>query len=197
MKDRVSSMVSQVVNMGMREYYGISVWERRPGLLPRVKRKPRVERPGTPRGGPSPGFLRRSISGSTGLHDISPAGREGYESKVDFFGEQTVQVLAATLQAAIVLLVAGLFVVLSARLSQSAAVRPASVTLACSGRSICPADDVSASLDGLHICLLTRAPPGSPEATPTTASPLPIGPGPCASTLDSTRNDDRLARSIV
>ena len=116
---------------------------------------------------------------------------------MEFFGEQTVQVLAATLQAAIVLLVAGLFVVLSARLPQSAAVRPASITPTCSGRSTCLDNDVFTSLDGLHICLLTRAPPGSPGATPTNASPLPIGPGPCASTLDSTRNDDRLARSIV
>ena len=86
-------------------------------------------------------------------------GREGFESNVDLIGEQSVQIVTATLQAALVLLSAGLVMVVSVRIAQSVAVRPSAVALPRAGRPTCPENDGTLSFEGLYTCLPTRAPP--------------------------------------
>ena len=83
---------------------------------------------------------------------------------MDLFGDQSVQVVTATLQAVLALLALPLVMLLSVRLRGPAAVRPALATLPCTGRLLCLERDAEPSRDGPLPCLLTRAPPGDPPS---------------------------------
>jgi hypothetical protein len=94
---------------------------------------------------------------------LTLAGREGFESNVDLIGEQSVQIVTATLEAALVLLAAGLVMVASVRIARSVAVRPMAAMLPRAGRPTCPENDNTLSVEGLYTCLPTRAPPDDPR----------------------------------
>jgi hypothetical protein len=78
---------------------------------------------------------------------------------VDLFGEQTVQVVAATLQAALVLTVAMLLVLLSVRLVQRAGLAPAWASVSTCAHVTPPARADRPSVRELSTSLPVRAPP--------------------------------------
>ncbi|MEO6435511.1 MAG: hypothetical protein ABIP55_07085 [Tepidisphaeraceae bacterium] len=114
---------------------------------------------------------------------IPLAAREGFESNVDLFGEQTVQVVTATLQAVFILLAAGLLMVLSVRAAQASVVRPALATLPGTGRLLYSARNDLPSCDALRTSLPTRAPPGFHNSSSTSLSRLGCATGLRSSTL--------------
>jgi hypothetical protein len=114
--------------------------------------------------------LTRHLAGE--IETKSLVAREGFESNVDLFGEQTVQVVTALLQAAILLLTTALLMVLSVRAAQASALRPALATLPGTGRLLCPDRNDQASCDGLRTSLPTRAPPGLIDPASTISSRL-------------------------
>jgi hypothetical protein len=102
---------------------------------------------------------------------------------VDLFGEQTVQVMATVINAAIVLLMAGLFMLLSVRLARLAIAHMAKPALARvplhTGRLVLlERSDMPLEL-GLQTSLPTRGPPGS-TLYGLKASPLHRTGTPCA-----------------
>ena len=97
---------------------------------------------------------------------------------MDLFGEQSVQVVATTVYAALVLLTAGLLMLLSVRLARLAIEKPmlARVPLR-TGRLVLSDQSEKCSDAALQRSLPTRGPPGSSiHGTSSPPPPRPSGP---------------------
>ena len=95
---------------------------------------------------------------------------------MELFGEQTVQVMATVINAAIVLLMAVAFMLLSVRLARLAIPKPALARVPLhTGRLVLPELSDMPSELRLQRSLPTRGPPGSRLCG--TSSPPPTGPG--------------------
>jgi hypothetical protein len=88
--------------------------------------------------------------------------RKGFDSTVDLFGDQTVQVVATAFQAALMLLAGVLLLVLSVRVVTLAIVKPMLAPWPqCAGRLVLPDRSEIISDSGLRSRLPARGPPSS------------------------------------
>lgn len=106
--------------------------------------------------------LTQYRAGDESFWQLTTRPPQGFDSTVDLFGEHSVQAVAWTLEAAFVLTLAALLVLLSVRVAQQSAVRPLLANRPARSSRIAPpgrdADD-DPSARWLSTSLPSRAPP--------------------------------------